>query len=336
MSQHKIHDFYSFLKKKRFERVDWNKFINEHNNYFWFSKRDKLYNNKPKDNRSLYFKNDIAYNLCFNNNILSESKQFCKKFSFKITLTSSLYTAAENEFYSIHNPIAKEKPTGIPILKGSSLKGALRQAGVECVEDELLKKNYFDNYYDKNADEILNEEKQNGNDRFFFKNRAHLVRLFGNEKEAIWFTFRSLLATGGIRDALKIKEVLNKISKAFENYLKYHKIIKDENSCRGRLIFSDFYFDKVSLDVITPLDRKKRTPVHGPIYYEVIPGGTNTIGTIIWFPFDLIAMGESEEEIKEEWKKDKEIIKRAFNKLKEKGIGAKTKDGWGRFDWKEI
>ena len=102
------------------------------------------------------------------------------------------------------------------------------------------------------------------------------------------------------------------------------------------MIFSDFYFDKVSLDVITPLDRKKRTPVHGPIYYEVIPGGTNTIGTIIWFPFDLIAMGESEEEIKEEWKKDKEIIKRAFNKLKEKGIGAKTKDGWGRFDWKEI
>jgi CRISPR/Cas system CMR subunit Cmr6 (Cas7 group RAMP superfamily) len=30
------------------------------------------------------------------------------------------------------------------------------------------------------------------------------------------------------------------------------------------------------------------------------------------------------------------LIEKALNKLKEKGIGAKTKDGWGRFEWEEI
>ncbi len=263
---------------------------------------------------------------------------FIRTFSFKLNLTSPFYTASENKFYSIPNSIAKERPTGIPILKGSSLKGALRQAAVECIEDELLNKNYgskFEELVNKNEDEILNSEKED-DDKFFFKKRARLVKLFGNEKNARWFTFRSLLATGGIKNASKIEEVLNRISSAFERYLKNKRIIKDENTCRGRLIFSDLYFNKVALDVITPLDRKKKTPVSGPIYYEVVPEGSTTTGTIIWFPFDLIAEGAPEEKIEKEWEEDKKILKKAFKKLAEIGIGAKTKAGWGRFSWEEM
>ena len=271
---------------------------------------------------------------------------FAKIFSFQITLSSPFFTASENKFYSIQNPIAKERPTGVPVLKGSSLKGALRQAAIDIIESDLLKKNYgdkFNDYLNKTDDEIEKIET-NENDRFFFKKRAQLVKLFGNEKDVKWFTFKTLLATGGIKDVKKIRKILEKISSAFGHYLRKNKITDKDGNCKGRLIFEDLHFKKVALDVITPLDRKKRTPVHGPIFYEVVPEGEAVEGKLIWFPFDLIAKGGSEEEINKEWegdkenkiKGDKEIIEEAFKRLAEKGIGAKTKDGWGRFEWEEI
>ena len=254
---------------------------------------------------------------------------------FSIKLSSPFFTASENKFYSIQNPIAKERVTGLPLLKGSSLKGALRQAAIDVIETELMKQ-YFNDYTDLSEEQILDKEKNEGEkDRFFFKRRARLVRLFGNERDVNWFTFKSLLATGGIKNVSKTKEILGKISGAFENYLKYKKIVNSEGVCKGRLIFEDLYFKKVTLDVITPLDRRKRTPVHGPIFYEVVPSGEEVKGKLIWFPFDLVANGEFEK-IESEWKEDKEIIERAFERLSEKGIGAKTKDGWGRFDLEEI
>ncbi len=268
------------------------------------------------------------------------SSNILKKLSFKLTFTSPFFTASENKFYSISNPIAKERPTGLPILKGSSLKGALRQAAVDNIESKLLKENYgdkFKEYADKEIEVITNSEEKDGDDRFYFEKRSQLVRLFGNERDTKWFTFKSLLATGGIKDVSKIKDVLNKINNAFEHYLKKLKIVNSEGICRGRLIFENLYFKKVGLDVITPLDRKKRTPVRGPIFYEVVPEGEMIIGEILWFPFDLIARGEAVNKIKQEWEeKDKILIEEAFKKLLERGIGAKTKAGWGRFNWEEV
>lgn len=261
-----------------------------------------------------------------------------KKLSFKLTLKSPFFTASENEFYSIQNPIAKERPTGLPVLKGNSLKGALRQAAVDNIESELLKKNYggnFEEYANKEIEEIVGLEEKEGNDRFYFKKRSQLVKLFGNEKDTKWFTFKSLLATGGIKDVKKTENILKKINNAFEHYLKKKQIVNSEGVCKGRLIFEDLQFKKVNLDVITPLDRTKRTPVHGPIFYEVVPEGEVIVGKLIWFPFDLIARGEVEN-LKDEWKTDKELIEKAFEKLSKKGIGAKTKAGWGRFRWEEI
>jgi len=342
------YDFYSFLKSERLNRISYNKFTNNQDLYFFHSKQDKLWSDKPGGNYSLYFKSKgFAYNLCPDEiwgkrlNILESDIKLVKTLELTLTLTSNLYTASENKFYSIDNQFAKEKATGLPILKGSSLKGALRQAAVDIVEDKLIRKNYgekFSEYNGANEDTILEtEENKNSDDRFFFEERARLVRLFGNEKDINWFTFKSLLATGGIKDVSKIKDILGKISTAFEKYLKQKKIVSSEGICRGRLIFTDLYFKKVALDVITPLKRDKRTPASGPIYYEVVPEGENSTGVIIWFPFDLIAKGESENRINEEWKEDMELIKSAFKKLQYLGIGAKTKDGWGRFEiyWEE-
>ncbi|SDN71659.1 RAMP superfamily protein [Desulfonauticus submarinus] len=268
----------------------------------------------------------------------TENFGFSKKLAFTLTLSSPFFTASENKFYSIQNPIAKEKPTGLPLLKGSSLKGALRQAAIYVIESGLLEKNYGDKFNDDldKTDEEIEKIETEDKDRFFFEKRAQLVRLFGNEKDVKWFTFKSLLATGGIRDVSKTKEILEKISFAFKNYLKNRKITDNEGNSKGRLIFEDLHFKRVTLDVITPLDRKKRTPAHGPIFYEVVPGGETATGKIIWFPFDLIAKEVSKEDVDNAWEDDKKLIENAFKKLSEKGIGAKTKDGWGRFEWEEI
>ncbi len=333
------YDYFAFLKNESFEQNTYNKLKNDENLYFIHAKIDELWKNNPGYSKSVYFRNgkrlySISTKYVSNDGIETE---FLKIFSFKITLTSSFFTASENKFYSIQNPIAKERPTGLPVLKGSSLKGALRQAAVDMVESNLLKKNYgdkFNDYLDKTDEEIEKIETEN-DDRFFFEKRAQLVKLFGNEKDITWFTFKSLLATGGIRKVNDIKDILKTISKAFENYLKAKRIVNSEGVCKGRLIFEDLYFKKVTLEVITPLDRKKRTPVHGPIFYEVVPKGEVVTGTLIWFPFDLIVKGKFEK-VEGEWREDKEIIKDAFERLSEKGIGSKTKDGWGRFDWEEI
>ncbi|WP_022854098.1 RAMP superfamily CRISPR-associated protein [Thermodesulfatator atlanticus] len=339
------YDFYSFLKSEKLDRISYNRFKNNQNLYFIHSKRDKLWSNKPGGNYSLYFRNKcFAYNLCPDEiwerlNILKSDIKLVKTLKFSLTLTSNLYTASENKFYSIDNQVAKEKPTGLPVLKGSSLKGALRQAAIDLIEKELLEKNYgkkFNEYTEQPEEKII-EQEETEIDRFFFKKRADLVKLFGNEKGISWFTFKSLLATGGIKKVSEMEKTLKRISNAFEVYLKNKNIVNSEEVCRGRLIFSDLHFTKVALDVITPLKRETKTPKSGPIYYEVVPSGEKTEGVIIWSPFDLIASGETEESINKEWEEDKKIVQAAFEKLQKIGIGAKTKDGWGRFEvhWEE-
>jgi len=333
------YDFWAFLKKERFSKESYHCFCDDHNLYFWHGKRDVIFNKKAGKETALLFKHcDEVYNLYLEDfwkvKPISNFKRFIKLFSFSLALTSSFFTASENKFYSIPNPIAKERPTGLPVLKGSSLKGGLRQAAVDVIEDELIEKNFlFSKYKDKDEDEILEQEEK---DKFYFKKRAEIVRLLGNEKGAVWFTYKSLIATGGIRDVTKLNEILNNITSAFEHYLKKQKIINSEGICRGRLIFQDVYFAQVALDVITPLDRRKRTPLKGraPIFYEVVPPQKEGVeGMVIWFPFDLIAKGETGK-IEEEWGKNKEILGKAFDKLAQKGVGAKTAEGWGKFRWK--
>ena len=101
---------------------------------------------------------------------------------------------------------------------------------------------------------------------------------------------------------------------------------------KGRAIFYPTYFDRLSLEIINPHDRRKRAGTT-PIHYEVVPEGADGTLQIIYIPFDAVL--KSEKDLKDEVKTDLENLCRAVEKLQERGIGAKTKLGWGRFNLEE-
>ncbi len=173
-----------FLKKNRFSQISYKKFIREHSLLFFHAKRDALWKNKPGDRRALFFKyKDIVYNLCpefLDYEILEiDYGKFLNSFNFKIILKFPFFTASENKFYSISNPIAKERPTGLPVLRGSSLKGALRQTAIDVLESKMLESNYgskLEDYASKEEDEIIKQEGKQ--DKFWFKKKSQNCKTF--------------------------------------------------------------------------------------------------------------------------------------------------------------
>jgi len=104
---------------------------------------------------------------------------------------------------------------------------------------------------------------------------------------------------------------------------------EESNFRQGRLFFYPTFFDQISLEVITPLSRETRTPVRGPIYFEIVP--ENTTGTLrfLYYPFDLVARGEFDK-IKEEMRVDLKFLSKALRKMfYEIGFSAKKTSGFG-------
>ena len=111
---------------------------------------------------------------------------------------------------------------------------------------------------------------------------------------------------------------------------------ENENQKRGRLTFYPTFFDSISLDVITPLDRETKTPSLGPIYFETVPKNTNGKLRILYYPYDLIAVGEVDR-IEEEAKEDFEFLGEALRKMfYEIGFSAKKTSGFGVVEINEI
>ena len=109
---------------------------------------------------------------------------------------------------------------------------------------------------------------------------------------------------------------------------KQQKLPLEFRTHRGRAIFYPAYFDRLSLEIINPHDRRKRAGIN-PIHYEVVPEGTDGILQIVYLPYDGIL--KSAEELKEEVEFDLKNLCKAVEKLANTGIGAKTKLGWERF-----
>ncbi|MGC8979423.1 RAMP superfamily CRISPR-associated protein, partial [Caldisericum sp.] len=101
---------------------------------------------------------------------------------------------------------------------------------------------------------------------------------------------------------------------------------------KGRAIFYPTYFNRLSLEVINPHDRRKRAGIR-PIYYEVVPEGTEGLLQIIYIPFDAVL--KENDVIKKEAEEDLENLLSAIEKVSQSGIGAKTKLGWGTFELSE-
>ncbi|HBT38894.1 MAG TPA: hypothetical protein DIT29_03930 [Pseudothermotoga sp.] len=102
-----------------------------------------------------------------------------------------------------------------------------------------------------------------------------------------------------------------------------------ENFRQGRLFFYPTFFDRISLDVITPLDRETRTPARGPIYFEVVPKNAKGVFKVLYYPFDLIAKGDFDS-IEEEVEEDLELLLKTIKKMfTETGFSAKKTSGFG-------
>ncbi|MGQ9720272.1 MAG: RAMP superfamily CRISPR-associated protein [Candidatus Jordarchaeum sp.] len=102
----------------------------------------------------------------------------------------------------------------------------------------------------------------------------------------------------------------------------------DENSLKGRLYFFPTFFEEgAGRDVITPLDRKTRTPVEGrsPINLEVMKPGKNGEFYLLYFPYP-----KSEDFKANEVKEDFNFLAQALMMMfYVYGFSAKKSSGFG-------
>ena len=143
-----------------------------------------------------------------------------------------------------------------------------------------------------------------------FKKRIQISNLFGNENEAEKRYFDALMPEK--KDGFKM--ILSNSS-------------NKEGLRRGRLNFYPTFFDKISLEVINPHDRKTKAGT-GPIYIESVPEGAKGTFSLLYVPFDL--MGKLSGEIKKQVTGDINMVSDSLEKMMlTYGFSAKKSSGFG-------
>lgn len=263
---------------------------------------------------------------------------------FEFELASSYFSKDDDEFYVVANPVLKEYICKLPMIRGSNWKGILSATGLKMIKEELY-------YEDVSMDKML-------------ENYMSMIRIFGTGSESfrnLEKILNSFIKENGKEEALiqcLIKYALFdlginiKIDKNGESIVEQilEQIIENKNKAysglltqKGRAIFYPTYFNQLGFEVLKPSDRKvkkydnsNKKKNSNPIFFEVVP--KENIGTfqMAYIPFDGVL--ESRKALESQQKKDFEFLKAIIERtLSEKGIGAKTKIGWGRVkEWKEI
>ena len=223
-------------------------------------------------------------------------------YNISFTLEKPLITNGEEKFYIHENPIAKEKVFKVPMIRASSIKGKLRWV----TSKQFLNK----------LDKEIKKKKE------AFQYRTKLVRIFGNETDAM-----NAWINKGITNMENVDYNKQEIKEKFDNYLKKEGYIdKKIESRRGRLQLYPIFFEDIGLEVINPIDRKTGTSAKGPITMEKIPTCTEGVLKLLYYPFDIFG----EDIINEQKEEDIKIIGDAiYDMLIKYGIGAKTSDGYG-------
>ncbi len=263
-----------------------------------------------------------------------ELKDFVKNlipYSFaihgKIKLSSPYFSRDDDNFYLIQNPCLKETVYKVPMVRGSSWKGAITAAGMELINKEPKRFSSFVRIFGTGSDEYrsllsyFKEKDSKGN------SKEKLVELL---LKYLLFELGKKLNRNDIEEIKKNPENWMEVNLKVHNndftnrtgfpYLQIHK---------GRAIFYPSYFDKLSLEVINPHSRKTRAGTN-PIHYEVVPKDAETVLQIVYVPFDGVMTKNSD--LEEQVKNDLEFLLMCIERVGEKGIGAKTKLGWGRFE----
>ena len=251
---------------------------------------------------------------------------------FKFKLRAPYFSKDDDEFYIVQNPILKETNFKVPMVRGSAWKGALANVFRELFKENYVnKKNKIESFlriFGAGSESIKTVE------RYIFDKSKDLREAKKKLLEFILFELglevnKSLI--NEINNKIKNKEDFQRIlkKKLYQKKLKENKKLPLEfQTHKGRAIFYPTYFDKLSLEIINPHDRRKRTGTN-PIHYEVVPKETEGIFQLIYIPFDAVL--KTDEEVKEEAEEDLKNLTEALKKLSENGIGAKNKLNWGRF-----
>lgn len=142
------------------------------------------------------------------------------------------------------------------------------------------------------------------------KKRIRISNLFGNENETEERYFDSLMP--------EKKDDFKTIMRNLSN---------KEDLRRGRLNFYPTFFDKISLEVINPHDRKTKAGT-GHIYIESVPDGARGTFSLLYVPFDL--MGKLSKETKQQVAEDINLVYDSLETMMfTYGFSAKKSSGFG-------
>jgi len=249
----------------------------------------------------------------------------------EFTLKTSYFSKDDDEFYIIDNPILKEKVFKLPMIRGSSWKGALLKTASKLLDKKIQTGAPIDEVFNtynqicrifgtgsedfRKVKEVLNEYIKNISDI------KHNDNLINSLIEYALFELGVNLSIKNGNEPIVYQMVEQIIDKIENNEIEGIDIRK------GRAVFYPTYFDSLTLEVIYPHSRKTKAGKQ-LIYFEVVPEGTKGYIQIVYIPFDAVLLPK--EKIEEEIKKDYDFIKEIITiTLNEYGIGAKTKLGWG-------
>ncbi|MEO1783993.1 RAMP superfamily CRISPR-associated protein [Thermodesulfobium sp. 4217-1] len=306
-----------------------------------FCEKIKCKKKFPVPTKEFQTAKEISNFISIDNRENNSLKKFIKKlpiYSFIIRaefkLKQPYFSKDDDEYYIIQNSCLKDKAFKVPMIRGSGWKGALAGSFKELIneKDNLDGKREIINSYlrifgagSENIKGIEEYLKENSSDIEQFKEKILEFMLFE----------LGMKIDKDLIDEIKSKKSYEELKnilceKISEKHQKDNKNLPIEfQTHKGRAIFYPTYFDKLSLEVINPHDRRKRAGTQ-PIFYEVVPKETKGILQIIYVPFDAVLKADNE--IKDEAKKDLENLMSAIERVSENGIGAKTKLGWGTFE----
>jgi len=261
------------------------------------------------------------------------------KYSFGVWVEFKLlepyFSKDDDEFYIIQNPVLKEHVFKVPMVRGSSWKGALAGAFKKLLNDEDNNKPEIIESYlrifgcgSDSIKEIESYLKEKTKDLKDFKDKVLEFMLFELGMRIDIETIKKIKDAKDENGLLKLLK--DKISDKFKKSQSNLPI--EFQTHKGRAIFYPTYFDKISLEIINPHDRKTRAGIN-PIHYEVVPRDTEGFLQIVYIPFDGAL--KKIDDLKEEVEQDLKCLCKAKEMLSNEGIGAKTKLGLGRFEIKK-
>ena len=118
------------------------------------------------------------------------------------------------------------------------------------------------------------------------------------------------------------QEFLNKIAYGLtaEN-VKNKTLVSYLQPHRGRAVFYPTFFNKLSLEIINPHDKKRRVGTI-PIFYEIVPEGAEGRLQVVYIPYDTV-LTDTQTIIKQV-KDDFDFMCNTIERTADQGVGAKT------------